>query len=207
MTLPFDDILSADSAVTRAVLLSERTQLLAIKALQIAESRAEWEETTDAEWDDIDKAIGEAEYEILTLQDLVSLELSHTEAWRLSNQSIAASTDTPIIWTHGDFDGTNPTRLYFPISGIATISVNVAILYTTVALPTIWFRFNGLSNTDSARERSDANLLSHYFNETWTREVVAGQYVEAWINTGAQGANVSFSTFVPRIVCSIVGEG
>jgi hypothetical protein len=159
----------------------------------------------DADIDEPRNQFQELINDLYTLESQVELE--HVEVWRVSNQAIAANTDTAIIWTHGDFDGINPTRIYFPISGLATITVNIALLYTTGAVPVLWFRFNGQSQTDSGRERSDAAITLHYFNENWNRQVVAGQYVEVWVNTGAQAANVSFSTFIPRVALAIVGDG
>lgn len=65
MALPFDDIFSASASANRGVLLSERTQLMALKLLEIAEFRSNWDEMSDSDWDTLESAIGAAMSEIL----------------------------------------------------------------------------------------------------------------------------------------------
>jgi len=131
MLYPHDDILLADSTRNRAVLLSERTQLIVIKTLESAEFQSAWQETTDAEWDDLDNAIGQAEYEVLT-EEVTGVNVRTRLARRGATQSIAAGTPTAITWNDGQYDPSFPTHL-IPLTGAITIT---GFLLVTAAVAT-----------------------------------------------------------------------
>lgn len=137
MTYPHVDILSADSTANRAVLLSERTQLILLKVLQSGENQSAWDETTDSEWDDLDESIGEAEYEILTEIEPVTynpiLLIATREA--ATQSLLAANSPNEIVWDTGYFDVSNPTRIVAPDTAIYSISFNFRV---TTAVATAW---------------------------------------------------------------------
>lgn len=158
----------------------------------------------DAEIDDTRNQFADLIHDLYTREPQTVID--RVEARRLANQSIAANTDTAIIFDAGDFDSINPTRLYFTVTGLAVISINFALSYANGAVPTVWFRFNGFNQTIVGKERSDANILQHWFNETWNAQVVAGQYVECFINSGVQPTTLDHSLITPRFAASIIGS-
>lgn len=126
MTLSSDDILTASASSDRGVLLSERTQLLAIKALQIAEFRTAWEEMSDSDWDDIDAAIGEAHAEILTLQD-TAMTWQTLDYRRTSDLALFAG-ETIIEWQEGSvFEPLEPTKMHIQHVGRAFLTAHFEV--------------------------------------------------------------------------------
>lgn len=134
------------------------------------------------------------------------LQTQYIQASRTSNQTIVANTPTALIWQAGDFDVANPTRLYFPITGNAIISVNFAFVGSGNTVPLVWLRFKGDAATDRAYERSDAAIVTHYFNESWNIPVLDNWYVEVFINSGVFGGTINHATIVPRIAVTVFGD-
>jgi len=143
MTLPFDDIFSASGSVDRPVLLSEKTQLLAIKALQIAEFRASWDEMTDASWDDLDTAIGEAHTEILTIIETDNMLSEFGHAFKTNTQNITASTPTDILFNGGDHETSPQVNRIKPHIGHVTIAAFCFLTAATATQLTLAIKKNG----------------------------------------------------------------
>ena len=195
MTYPHDDILSADSTRNRAVLLSERTQLILLKVLQSGENQSAWDDTTDAEWDDIDEAIGEAEYEILTEDNPPLMAAQVLYASRASNQAISANTDTAIIWTGGNYNVSNPTRLYVPQDGMIVVQCAVNLTSAIASTAQCWIQFSDGSR--HSLDDADASRLSHFFNQVWIYgQAIDSNYVEVYVRM-TQAGNAAVATTPP----------
>lgn len=160
MTFPFSDVVSASGSLDRAVLLSERTQLIAIKALQVAENRSSWNEMSDSDWDTLEDYVADALTEILTIQEQPSMTAQLKQASRGTSQAIAVNTDTAIVWTSGDYHGGGASgdTILAPIDGVAIITAWVQYLTATTSQFTAWLVVNGV---EYARQDSDAVRLGH----------------------------------------------
>jgi len=90
----------ADSGTeTVPLLLSIRSQQLALSALNKMDSRFAWVEVDDATWDDIEEAIAEAYEEIMEPQ-IVNETLVGVRVIRTTNQAIAANVAEFLDWNN-----------------------------------------------------------------------------------------------------------
>lgn len=191
MTLPQADILSASASSDRGVLLSERTQLLAIKAIQIAELRDAWDDMTDNEWDEIDAAIAQAHTEILTIQGSSSMA-TYQSIERATTQAIPANTLTKIIFPNVTGLGTD---LYVTETGIAVITARVAVVSGSAGLQYARLLHEG---AEVARDDNRATAVAQYFELTEVREVDAGDEIALEVYA-LNGTTAQTTPFTPQI--------
>lgn len=127
MPLRWDDFSSDSGTETVPLLLSVRSQSLILAAMDYIQNRANWlEDTTDADWDEIEKAIGETVEEIIEVNEMPQGTISGARVTRTTPQTITSTG----VWTsiifdaqfsnHNDgyFDSGQPTRLVVPVNGI-----------------------------------------------------------------------------------------
>ena len=191
MTLPTGDILIANGSSDRPVLLSERSQLIAIKALQIAESRYQWEDMTDIEWDEIESAIGAALTEILTEQAASSMA-NYQEIERTSTQSIPANTVTNVIFPNVTGLGTD---VYLLDDGIATINARLAVTSGNAQLQYVRMLLN---DVEIARDDNRSTSSQQYFEMTTVAEVDSGDVVKLQVYA-LGGTTVQITPFFPQV--------
>lgn len=191
MTLPNDDILSADESVNRLILLSERSQLIAIKALQIAENRTAWESMEDTAWDEIEAAVSAALTEILTEQAASSMA-EYQEIERTSTQSIPANTVTNVIFPNVTGLGTD---VYLMNDGIATINARLAVTSGNAQLQYVRMLLNDI---EIARDDNRSTSSQQYFEMTAVAEVDAGDVVKLQVYA-LGGTTVQITPFFPQV--------
>lgn len=191
MTLPPDDILVANGSSDRPILLSERSQLVAIKALQIAESREQWENMTDSDWDEINAAIGSALTEILTEQEMNSVA-TYQEIERASTQVIPANVVTNIAFPNVTGLGTN---VYLLNDGIATINARFAVTSGNAQLQ---YARMLLNDVEIARDDNRSTSSQQYFEMTAIAEVDSGDVVKLQVYA-LGGTTVQITPFYPQV--------
>lgn len=189
MTLPFDDLFVASASLDRGVLLSERTQLLAIKALQLTEFRSVWDETTDAEWDEVEALIGDAYAEILNeVSGGSGLTYDTFELRRTGTLAVTAAL-TAITWQAGSaFDSGNPTRMTMTNTGRAIISAHVGLTAGSGRGIYAYIRKNGSEIISQVHDPSGG--LTPTASPTAQDDCVAGDYYELLVELSA--ANNTF---------------
>lgn len=183
--LGFDEILATNADRGVGILLSERTQQIALAAIEAIQDRNYWQPTTDAEWDEIDSAIGSAAYEILEEQELTQFSVAHALRGGGSDQTIALQTDTALIWTSGAYDMSNPTRVIVPKAGYAIVSASAFIAHPATFVGWLRLRYNGTTDVMQSNFASTGNEAARGL--IWQGSVFADDYFEVvgWTNTAS----------------------
>lgn len=120
MTIDPEIILNADGTTHSAVLLSDATRFVLVTALHEIREREAWDGMTDGEWDDLEKIIGQAAFEIEDEKMGIGARLERT-----TTLVIPASTNVHVDWndpqasgrtydTDGFWAAANPERLTIP---------------------------------------------------------------------------------------------
>lgn len=203
MAISNTDILNADSAITRAILLSEQTQLILLSAMSFVENRQVWVEMSDSAWDDFENIIAECFKQVL-VEDSSSggtVAQFRTVARISSTQSISAGTPTAIQWNTGaDYDSGNPTRLNISENGLATIACGVHFTAGTAPVGYVEIRKNG----GTIKARHDLSVVgTNYLQIACIDGVNNGDYYEVLISTN-QTSTLQVSTHVPNLSALIM---
>jgi len=82
-----------------SLLLSVRSQQLALSALNKMDSRSTWVEVDDATWDDIEAALAETYEELMEPQNMPALDPAYVTLHRTTDFAIQANTPTAIDWS------------------------------------------------------------------------------------------------------------
>lgn len=155
---------------------------------------------TEAEIDTTLNRLHELIHDLYTTEPQ-SMVLATQQALRLSAQAIPALNDTPIIWTSGDYDVSNPTRLVAPNTGLWQITAQIN---TSSA---------GLSNMRLSIRINNANFLSgqlvqqttgHYAAVAAQQIVAPGDYVEVFVISNAAVTAIISNGFLPRINATLL---
>lgn len=195
MLLPYDDIVSASGSLDRAVLLSEKTQLIAIKALQIAELRANWSEMTDSEWDTLEDVIGEAYTEILTISESETVP-TFSEVARITSTQAIATGGVLVQWNSGvSYDSGNNTMLV-PALGWNIISASV--LVTSGASFAV--NLQVLKNGNEINRVNASGLATHYIGCAFSDYVNEFDHYEVVLLVSAAATlQVSYRPFLQAL--------
>lgn len=199
MTFPYSDVFSASGSVNRAILLSERTQLIAIKAMQTAEIRENWDEMTDLSWDDLEDYIGSALEEILTVQE-AGMTANYQEVERTTTQAVPANTLTKISFANpsGLPDGDVNVPIF--TGGICTVTARAYVGAGSAGLQYARLLHNG---SVIAKDDNRSNSTLQYFELTHVLEVDDGDTFSVEV-FALNGTTVQASEFTPKISMVII---
>lgn len=176
------DIVSANGTLDSPVLLSERTQLLLITAIDYISSRYAWDDMSDSEWDDLFGYIGAAQSQVLTISEssgAMGIEKKYVE--RSTDFVISGSqSDVAIAWDTGDYDATNNSRVYVENSGLFIISGSVDIYSANANRATLLIRKNGTVDLGGSWF---APAVNQSYPFTVSVNLVQGDYIELTVTT------------------------
>jgi hypothetical protein len=192
---PYEELLLENGLADKPVLLSYRTQQMLLMAVQKMEVRYNWLEMDDTTWDELDNYIAQAETEILTEIEDYPMVTTVVYASRASNQAITANTDTAVIWAAGNYDTSNPTRLYVPQDGKIVVQAAVQLTASVAAAASAWLQFSDGSR--HSWDDADAARATHLFNPVWIYgQATDANYVELFVRL-SQAGNVNVATTPP----------
>lgn len=180
VTFPSDDITTANGTPERAVLVSERTQLIYLKAIEQLEQREAWETVSDAKWDALHDAIGQAQAELLTETSSGLQKETYSVSRSQTNQGLlAALSPNSIIWDGGSFDPLNPTHVPMDEAGLYIFNVN----FWAQCGNTIGWEVRLLINGAGVlmRDFNDAPHINFIPSVSWQVPSAGSEYIEVQI--------------------------
>lgn len=201
MTFPFDDVMLASGSLDRPVLLSERSQLIAIKALQVAENRMNWDEITDTDWDTLEDYVADALTEILTIQDVPEMTITNLGLQRTSNVSISTFPYVVAFQTGSGYDSGNPTRLT-PGEGDVIVQANIQITSGSATSGYIEIRKNiGIGTVVLARDNLAAST-NNVINIAAIDTADSDDFYELVIQSSVP-ITIQTGVFFPKLECKV----
>lgn len=200
MTFPYSDVVAANGTVNRAILLSERSQLVAIKAIELAEARENWNEMTDSEWDDLEAYIGDAITEILTEQ-AQSMAISNAAVQRTSNVSTSTFPHVVTFETGSGYDSSNPTRLA-PGAGDAIIQANIQFTSGSASAGYVEIRKNTGIGTLTLARHSAVGATNHIINLTAIDTPDSDDFYELVVQSNVP-ITIQTGVFFPHLSCKV----
>jgi len=168
------------------LLLSVRSQSLILAAMNDLEIRANWETVDDADWDDIEKAIGEAYEEIMEVHETIPDMLNPLSITiqRNTNQTITGGVVTKISWNDTItasgltlWSSGTPTKFTIPSTGDGYYSIIGTIMFgatTPLFQRSVRVVVNGATKYQSAITLNTIHSLPIAYGE----ELVAGDEIE-----------------------------
>lgn len=186
VSLKPDDFLSDDGSPALPFLLSLRSQSLLLAAATEIQDRSSWDEMDDTDWNDTEKAVSEAMYEIMEeVESEPTMPDNHLFVNKQSNVALAANTPTKVtfpdlvideggLWDASD----NHYELAaFADSGLYHITAQLLISSVTGdAYKIAQIRLNETYSIALQSGEADAN----YLNVSVIVPVGAGETVSIW---------------------------
>jgi len=190
----------ADSATEDvALLLSVRSQQLALSALNKMDNRASWLEVDDATWDDIEAALAETYEELMQEQDVIIQGTHHgIRAWRSTNQAVGTPVSTwntvifdSIYYHDNSYNAASfPTGVFdVPEDGLYEISAQIQ--WASNAGPSMRFARILVDTATPIALVGNSVVSNIIYQELSTKyKLTAGQEIRLQCNTAISGLNI-----------------
>ena len=130
---------------------------------------------------------------------------------RLSIQSVATATDTPVDFlagasveadTHGMFATASPDRLTIKVPGVYHFEANVAIAANATGIRVVWLRVNADNTLRHVyMQFAGTSVLVQYFVLSCDVALAANDYIQVMVhqNSGVALDLPTYSNMVPRL--------
>ena len=151
---PYEDLVQEDGSADRPVLLSYRTQQMLLTALQKMENRYAWLEMDDAQWDELDGYISEAETEILNEIPGLPMLTEFKNAFKTNTQALTGGAEASVLFNSGDHENSPQNNRIKPEAGKVIITGFCHLTAGTATQMTMAIRKNG---TDDVVRQSFLN--------------------------------------------------